>query len=290
MATKKKVNHKINITTQKMARDLNIDNELVVSQSNSISPSSVRFYPISEAVAGTATALTDVAGGQTLTEVNSTGSGEFIYNQVTGAVRVYNQTTGAVSVSASSSAPTTSESTVIAPGKSFIMFVVHDLLNRNPIPGFKTVGIGFFGSGCLMSDGPALSPRIQEVNATQYVFTDKSENYPNWKEGEGWSAYVGDANAGTLEALKFGVPDKVDADPTPRLYEFEKINVDLNTWTGISADNILLYNTDIIGIAVFEFDGGIPTDYKEALQWMNDQWRSTNDGSKRRIFPNWSTV
>lgn len=39
------------------------------------------------------------------------------------------------------------------------------------------------------------------------------------------------------------------------------------------------------GIAIFVFDDGLPSDFKEALRWMKDQWVAGN----KVIWPNWIT-
>lgn len=39
------------------------------------------------------------------------------------------------------------------------------------------------------------------------------------------------------------------------------------------------------GIALFVFDNGLPSDFKEALRWMRDQWIAGN----KVIWPNWVT-
>jgi len=40
------------------------------------------------------------------------------------------------------------------------------------------------------------------------------------------------------------------------------------------------------GIALFVFDNGLPTDFKQALRWMRTQWLAGN----KVIWPGWVTV
>lgn len=50
--------------------------------------------------------------------------------------------------------------------------------------------------------------------------------------------------------------------------------------------NILAGDNDYYGIALFVFDNGLPSDFKEALRWMKSQWVAGN----KVIWPDWVSV